>query len=66
MAPCHLCVLISGEGDISFPPTYRYERGTRDTYVWQKSKPTGVSSRGASPSRTVWGQGQQGAEGAVW
>ncbi|NXC99195.1 SHP2A phosphatase, partial [Certhia familiaris] len=30
------------EGDISFPPTYRYERGTRDTYVWQKSKPTGI------------------------
>ncbi|NXP58938.1 SHP2A phosphatase, partial [Chloropsis cyanopogon] len=30
------------EGDISFPPTYRYERGTRDTYVWQKSKPTGM------------------------
>ncbi|NWW74980.1 SHIP2 phosphatase, partial [Climacteris rufus] len=30
------------EGDISFPPTYRYERGTRDTYVWHKSKPTGM------------------------
>ncbi|NXG71299.1 SHIP2 phosphatase, partial [Baryphthengus martii] len=30
------------EGDISFPPTYRYERGTRDTYMWQKFKPTGV------------------------
>ncbi|XP_005526292.1 PREDICTED: phosphatidylinositol 3,4,5-trisphosphate 5-phosphatase 2-like [Pseudopodoces humilis] len=30
------------ESDISFPPTYRYERGTRDTYVWQKSKPTGM------------------------
>uniref|UniRef100_A0A803V214 phosphatidylinositol-3,4,5-trisphosphate 5-phosphatase n=1 Tax=Ficedula albicollis TaxID=59894 RepID=A0A803V214_FICAL len=30
------------EGEISFPPTYRYERGTRDTYVWQKSKPTGM------------------------
>ncbi|XP_029815028.1 phosphatidylinositol 3,4,5-trisphosphate 5-phosphatase 2-like [Manacus vitellinus] len=30
------------EGDISFPPTYRYERGSRDTYVWQKFKPTGV------------------------
>ncbi|RMB95475.1 hypothetical protein DUI87_28098 [Hirundo rustica rustica] len=30
------------EGDISFPPTYRYERGTRDSYVWQKSKPTGM------------------------
>ncbi|XP_010190737.1 PREDICTED: phosphatidylinositol 3,4,5-trisphosphate 5-phosphatase 2 [Mesitornis unicolor] len=30
------------EGDISFPPTYRYERGSRDTYMWQKFKPTGV------------------------
>ena len=34
-----------GEGDISFPPTYRYERGSRDSYMWQKFKPTGVSSR---------------------
>ncbi|XP_061862442.1 phosphatidylinositol 3,4,5-trisphosphate 5-phosphatase 2 isoform X2 [Colius striatus] len=30
------------EGDICFPPTYRYERGSRDTYSWQKFKPTGV------------------------
>ncbi|XP_028939534.1 phosphatidylinositol 3,4,5-trisphosphate 5-phosphatase 2-like, partial [Antrostomus carolinensis] len=30
------------EGDISFPPTYRYERGSRDTYLWQKFKPTGL------------------------
>ncbi|NXJ68108.1 SHIP2 phosphatase, partial [Rostratula benghalensis] len=30
------------EGDISFPPTYRYERGSRDSYMWQKFKPTGV------------------------
>lgn len=30
------------EADISFPPTYRYERGSRDTYVWQKFKHTGV------------------------
>ncbi|NWX97306.1 SHP2A phosphatase, partial [Nothoprocta ornata] len=30
------------EGDISFPPTYRYERGSRDNYVWQKFKTTGV------------------------
>lgn len=30
------------EGDISFPPTYRYERGSRDTYMWQKFKPTGM------------------------
>ncbi|KAM6300242.1 phosphatidylinositol 3,4,5-trisphosphate 5-phosphatase 2-like [Aegotheles albertisi] len=33
---------MTGEGDISFPPTYRYERGSRDTYMWQKFKPTGV------------------------
>ncbi|XP_053895818.1 phosphatidylinositol 3,4,5-trisphosphate 5-phosphatase 2-like isoform X1 [Malaclemys terrapin pileata] len=30
------------EEDISFPPTYRYERGSRDSYVWQKFKTTGV------------------------
>ncbi|XP_019391783.1 PREDICTED: phosphatidylinositol 3,4,5-trisphosphate 5-phosphatase 2 [Crocodylus porosus] len=30
------------EADISFPPTYRYERGSRDTYVWQKFKHTGM------------------------
>ncbi|CAM9253801.1 unnamed protein product, partial [Lampetra fluviatilis] len=30
------------EEDISFPPTYRYERGTRDSYAWQKFKTTGV------------------------
>ncbi|XP_009082769.1 PREDICTED: phosphatidylinositol 3,4,5-trisphosphate 5-phosphatase 2-like [Acanthisitta chloris] len=30
------------EGEISFPPTYRYERGSRDTYVWQKFKHTGT------------------------
>ncbi|XP_072733412.1 phosphatidylinositol 3,4,5-trisphosphate 5-phosphatase 2-like isoform X1 [Ciconia boyciana] len=30
------------EGDISFPPTYRYERGSRDSYMWQKFKPTGM------------------------
>lgn len=65
-SPCHLRVLIPGEGDISFPPTYRYERGTRDTYVWQKSKPTGVSSRVFLQARHLWGQGQQGAEGAAW
>ena len=30
------------EEEISYPPTYRYERGSRDTYVWQKQKATGV------------------------
>ncbi|OXB62674.1 hypothetical protein ASZ78_006493 [Callipepla squamata] len=30
------------EGDISFPPTYRYERGSRDCYMWQKFKTTGM------------------------
>lgn len=41
-----------GEGDISFPPTYRYERGSRDTYIWQKFKPTGVSSQSLPSCRT--------------
>ncbi|ROL54714.1 Phosphatidylinositol 3,4,5-trisphosphate 5-phosphatase 2A [Anabarilius grahami] len=29
------------EEEITYPPTYRYERGSRDTYVWQKQKATG-------------------------
>lgn len=35
--------MFAAEEEISFPPTYRYERGSRDTYVWQKQKATGVS-----------------------
>lgn len=43
--PCAISMSwFPGEGDISFPPTYRYERGSRDSYMWQKFKPTGVSS----------------------
>ncbi|XP_078067977.1 phosphatidylinositol 3,4,5-trisphosphate 5-phosphatase 2A-like [Mustelus asterias] len=30
------------EEEITFPPTYRYERNTRDIYSWQKHKTTGV------------------------
>ncbi|XP_043928961.1 phosphatidylinositol 3,4,5-trisphosphate 5-phosphatase 2 [Protopterus annectens] len=30
------------EEEITYPPTYRYERGSRDTYVWHKQKTTGV------------------------
>uniref|UniRef100_H3AZW7 phosphatidylinositol-3,4,5-trisphosphate 5-phosphatase n=1 Tax=Latimeria chalumnae TaxID=7897 RepID=H3AZW7_LATCH len=30
------------EEEINFPPTYRYERGSRDSYMWQKVKATGV------------------------
>lgn len=37
-----ICVLAAEE-EILFPPTYRYERGSRDTYVWQKQKATGVN-----------------------
>lgn len=48
------CLPLSlGEEEISFPPTYRYERGSRDTYAWHKQKPTGVSEKyglGESPS----------------
>lgn len=29
------------EGTIAFPPTYRYERGARGTYVYEKVKATG-------------------------
>ncbi|XP_061581491.1 inositol polyphosphate phosphatase-like 1b isoform X2 [Cololabis saira] len=30
------------EAKITFPPTYRYERGSRDCYLWQKYKSSGV------------------------
>ncbi|XP_055500084.1 phosphatidylinositol 3,4,5-trisphosphate 5-phosphatase 2A-like [Leucoraja erinacea] len=30
------------EEEITFPPTYRYERNTRDVYSWQKHKTTGI------------------------
>nr|XP_046261218.1 inositol polyphosphate phosphatase-like 1b [Scatophagus argus] len=30
------------EEKITFPPTYRYERGSRDCYLWQKYKTSGV------------------------
>ncbi|KAJ3588591.1 hypothetical protein NHX12_012183 [Muraenolepis orangiensis] len=30
------------EEKISFPPTYRYERGSRGCYLWQKYKTSGV------------------------
>lgn len=49
-----------GEGDISFPPTYRYERGSRDSYMWQKFKTTGVSSY----MWTQMGNGDRGTDGA--
>ncbi|KAM6953274.1 inositol polyphosphate phosphatase-like 1b [Aplochiton taeniatus] len=30
------------EEKIAFPPTYRYERGSRDCYLWEKYKSSGV------------------------
>ncbi|XP_028272722.1 inositol polyphosphate phosphatase-like 1b isoform X2 [Parambassis ranga] len=30
------------EEKIAFPPTYRYERGSRDCYLWEKYKTSGV------------------------
>lgn len=41
----HKVFLRFSEEEISFPPTYRYERGSRDTYAWHKQKPTGVSEK---------------------
>nr|XP_040031013.1 phosphatidylinositol 3,4,5-trisphosphate 5-phosphatase 2A [Gasterosteus aculeatus aculeatus] len=44
-----------GEEEISFPPTYRYERGSRDTYVWQKQKATGMRTNVPSwCDRILW------------
>ncbi|KAM9319728.1 phosphatidylinositol 3,4,5-trisphosphate 5-phosphatase 2 [Gastrophryne carolinensis] len=43
------------EEEIAYPPTYRYERGSRDTYVWQKHKPTGVRTNVPSwCDRILW------------
>ncbi|ETE60336.1 Phosphatidylinositol-3,4,5-trisphosphate 5-phosphatase 2, partial [Ophiophagus hannah] len=44
-----------GEEEVTFPPTYRYERGSRDTYVWHKQKPTGVRTNVPSwCDRILW------------
>ncbi|XP_073468741.1 phosphatidylinositol 3,4,5-trisphosphate 5-phosphatase 2 isoform X2 [Aquarana catesbeiana] len=43
------------EEEICYPPTYRYERGSRDTYVWHKHKPTGVRTNVPSwCDRILW------------
>ncbi|XP_035388191.1 inositol polyphosphate phosphatase-like 1b isoform X2 [Electrophorus electricus] len=43
------------EGKITFPPTYRYERGSRDSYLWQKYKSSGVRVNGPSwCDRVLW------------
>ena len=36
-------ILCLDEAELYFPPTYRYKRGTRDTYDYIKIKRTGVS-----------------------
>ncbi|XP_062442918.1 phosphatidylinositol 3,4,5-trisphosphate 5-phosphatase 2, partial [Rhea pennata] len=51
----HKVFLRFGEEEIAFPPTYRYERGSRDTYVWHKQKPTGVRTNVPSwCDRILW------------
>lgn len=43
------------EENIMFPPTYRYERGSRDCYLWQKYKSSGVQVNGPSwCDRVLW------------
>ncbi|XP_076877274.1 inositol polyphosphate phosphatase-like 1b isoform X2 [Brachyhypopomus gauderio] len=43
------------EEKITFPPTYRYERGSRDCYLWQKYKSSGVRVNGPSwCDRVLW------------
>ncbi|XP_061876421.1 LOW QUALITY PROTEIN: phosphatidylinositol 3,4,5-trisphosphate 5-phosphatase 2-like [Colius striatus] len=51
----HKVFLRFNEEEITFPPTYRYERGSRDTYVWHKQKPTGVRTNVPSwCDRILW------------
>uniref|UniRef100_A0A803TE11 phosphatidylinositol-3,4,5-trisphosphate 5-phosphatase n=1 Tax=Anolis carolinensis TaxID=28377 RepID=A0A803TE11_ANOCA len=51
----HKIFLRFNEEEITFPPTYRYERGSRDTYVWHKQKPTGVRTNVPSwCDRILW------------
>ncbi|NWT57709.1 SHIP2 phosphatase, partial [Erythrocercus mccallii] len=51
----HKVFLRFVEEEITFPPTYRYERGSRDTYVWHKQKPTGVRTNVPSwCDRILW------------
>ncbi|XP_069748303.1 phosphatidylinositol 3,4,5-trisphosphate 5-phosphatase 2A isoform X2 [Narcine bancroftii] len=43
------------EEEITFPPTYRYERGSRDMYACHKQKPTGVRTNVPSwCDRILW------------
>ncbi|XP_053362074.1 inositol polyphosphate phosphatase-like 1b [Clarias gariepinus] len=43
------------EEKITFPPTYRYERGSRECYLWQKYKTSGVRVNGPSwCDRVLW------------
>ncbi|XP_051505508.1 phosphatidylinositol 3,4,5-trisphosphate 5-phosphatase 2B-like isoform X2 [Myxocyprinus asiaticus] len=43
------------EEKILFPPTYRYERGSRDCYLWQKYKSSRVQVNGPSwCDRVLW------------
>jgi len=48
--PAHYCqcerllfMSLADEEEITFPPTYRFQKWTRDRYVWEKFKATGVS-----------------------
>uniref|UniRef100_W5KWH4 phosphatidylinositol-3,4,5-trisphosphate 5-phosphatase n=1 Tax=Astyanax mexicanus TaxID=7994 RepID=W5KWH4_ASTMX len=48
-------VFLRFEEEITYPPTYRYERGSRDTYVWQKQKATGMRTNVPSwCDRILW------------
>lgn len=41
--------LVSEEEEITFAPTYRFERLTRDRYAYTKQKATGVSAARPRP-----------------
>lgn len=41
------------EEEITFAPTYRFERDTREKYVYTKAKATGVSLRSRLPAHIL-------------
>lgn len=46
--------IFADEEEITFAPTYRFERDTRDKYAYTKAKATGVSSRLLRCRYPVW------------
>lgn len=49
---CNRALSVLEEEEITFAPTYRFERGTREKYAYTKQKATGVGEN-SFPFRSV-------------